>query len=175
MGLPDTSKTGFSNWCQKIQTNSHDILVFHIFVLGVVCGNKKKRVVKMNDRFKFRVWCKGLEKYVDTVNLLQTGVLCFVGSSFGFIDDNYIIEQCTGLKDKNGSLIYEGDVIQFTHNRGYFTNKGDIRVIEFSAFRFCGFGWRSRPENNVEFALTESTAKKCVVIGNIHEQAEHKE
>ena len=85
------------------------------------------------------------------------------------------IGQCTGLKDKNGSLIYEGDVIQFTRNRGYFTNKGDIRVVEFSAFRFCGFGWRSRPENNVEFALTESTAKQCVVIGNIHQQAEQKD
>lgn len=79
-------------------------------------------------------------------------------------------EQCTGLKDKNGDLIWNGDVIQFTHNRGYFTNKGDIRVIEFGAFRFCGFGWRYRPENNVEFALTESAAKKCVVIGNIHEK-----
>lgn len=90
-----------------------------------------------------------------------------------FHRDEY--EQCTGLKDKNGSLIYEGDVIQFTHNRGYFTNKGDIRVVEFSAFRFCGFGWRSRPENNVEFALTESAAKKCAVIGNIHEQAEQKD
>lgn len=84
-------------------------------------------------------------------------------------------EFCTGLKDKNGNLIYEGDIIQFTHNRGYFTNKGDIRVIEFSAFRFCGFGWRSHPENNVEFALTESAAKKCVVIGNIHEQAKQKD
>lgn len=133
----------------------------------------------MNDRLKFRVWNKNTHSFT-TGGAIKFGGLCFVdeedfGIKLGEHQECYIIEQCTGLKDRNGNLIYEGDVIQFTHNRGYFTNKGDIRVIEFSAFRFCGFGWRSRPENNVEFALTESTAKKCVVIGNIHEQAEQKE
>lgn len=133
----------------------------------------------MNDRLKFRVWNKNTHSFT-TGGAIKFGGLCFVdeedfGIKLGEHQECYIIEQCTGLKDKNGNLIYEGDVIQFTHNRGYFTNKGDIRVIEFSAFRFCGFGWRSRPENNVEFALTESAAKKCVVIGNIHEQAEQKD
>ena len=133
----------------------------------------------MNDRFKFRVWNKNTHSFT-TGGAIKFGGLCFVdeedfGIKLGEHQECYIIEQCTGLKDKNGNLIYEGDVIQFTHNRGYFTNKGDIRVIEFSAFRFCGFGWRSCPENSVEFALTESAAKKCVVIGNIHEQAEQKD
>lgn len=79
-------------------------------------------------------------------------------------------EQCTGLRDKNGNLIYDGDNVQFVQKRGYYTDNGDVCTIEFGTFRFCGFGWRSRPENTVDFALTESAAKKCVIVGNIHEQ-----
>ena len=151
----------------------------------------------MNNRFKFRIAVYERQQnnmhwefieYIDPSNqhwgLNQCGdIISDHSYSAHYTRKNapdsvhrvYEPEQCTGLKDKNGNLIYEGDVIQFTRNRGYFTNKGDIRVVEFSAFRFCGFGWRSRPENNVEFALTESAAKQCVVIGNIHEQAEQKD
>lgn len=78
-------------------------------------------------------------------------------------------EFCTGLKDKNGNLIYEGDIVSFIKQRGYYTQKGTICTIEFGVFRFCGFGWRNRPEYDVEFALTESAAKKCEIIGNIHQ------
>lgn len=127
----------------------------------------------MNDRFKFRVWCKDLEKYVDTVNLLQTGVLCFVGSSFGFIDDNYIIEQCTGLKDKNGNLIYENDRVGFYvygQDEEWHAQQGTVIWynscwgIETSS-RFIQF----------ENELTIKNPKDIEIIGNIHEQEEQKD
>lgn len=63
----------------------------------------------MNSRFKFRVWDKEEKEY------LQEGALIDSRTGFivGYLDaDCFIVEQCTGLKDKNGKLIFEGDVVR---------------------------------------------------------------
>ena len=76
----------------------------------------------MNDRFKFRVWSPKRKKY-----------LTFNDYNYQFINDygelrlypeaenlwcdfcygDEIVEQCTGLKDKNGKLVFEGDVVEY--------------------------------------------------------------
>lgn len=84
----------------------------------------------MNDRFKFRVWHKPLKTmhyndfvvtatgYVAKIYEQDLYMMKFNQQDLEF-DKQCILMQCTGLKDKNGTLIYENDFIKNYDNRIY--------------------------------------------------------
>ena len=76
------------------------------------------------------------------------------------IDHNTIAMRCTGLTDKSGGLIWEGDLC----------------VIESKIYKAVDDGWRFRFERNlVEFGenksidINEDTAYESSVIGDCHQ------
>ncbi len=104
----------------------------------------------MQDRFKFRAWDSIAKEYIfDSYALYEL----FVND----IDNSYQVEQCTGLKDKNGKLIYEGDIVTgFFNNNKVIWDKGSFCVDDGSGV----------------FDELAKSNEDCVIIGNIHENPE---
>lgn len=125
----------------------------------------------MNDRFKFRVWDTRLKEYnaEHTYCLFEDGDL---GEYDGVtpIQEWYIIEQCTGMKDKNGNLIYENDRVGFYvygQDEEWHAQQGT--VIWYNS---CwGFETSSR-FIQFENELTIKNPKDIEIIGNVHTRGE---
>lgn len=116
------------------------------------------------DRFKFRVWDIKNKRYLETLNGLYfkpypKGLKALTW----FIEqEDYIVEQCIGLKGESDELIYEGDLVRLG---GY----GVHQVIwseDTAEFMF----------KNLDEDLYEPVSTRLLcdweIIGNIHENME---
>jgi len=143
--------------------------------LSVLYYQIKERKERRMREIKFRAWDKVNCKMYDVLSLSRTyadkamqptwaGKLHKYPASptiqFGISEDeekNFVLMQYTGLKDKNGKEIYEGDIL---------TPGGPIRLVVEWLADDAMFGFR-----NSTFLLGR-TSEMYEIIGNIFENPE---
>lgn len=132
----------------------------------------------MNREIKFRAWSNEIKKFVDLFSITPNGKKFMLGAKGGnprmdyclrYEDwDDLILMQYTGLKDKKGNEIYEGDIVEWGIGEG----EGDIAHMEVK----CEFQYTKIYEVKYiggGFNLPRDLkVLNCEIIGNIFENKE---
>ena len=113
---------------------------------------------------KFRAWSKSGKKMIYNIQnefeeRIELGMDCF---SDYLSNDDFIVEQYTGIKDKNDRKIYEGDIVSVYD--GHYI--GSINQYPSGEWKII---WVA-PKGTVDSLYAHRTV--CEVIGNIHENPE---
>ncbi len=110
----------------------------------------------MEDRYLFKA------KRVDNGKWVVWNIF---SGLYGADIDRYTVRQCTGLKDKNGKLIWENDIVKY---RVYQHTEQLYKVIYDYEEGSWSLGCNSEPL----YSIGRANSEKCEVVGNAFDNPE---
>lgn len=119
------------------------------------------------ERLKFRAWDNYNQRMlkVKSIHFNDEGIAIVI-NPLEFISSKYVeLMQYTGLKDKNGAEIYEGDIANISIDDGLIYVNEALATIEFD--RGC---FECKELDGVTYCLSE--VQEIQVIGNVFENPE---
>ena len=146
------------------------------------------------DLLRFRAWLKKEQKmdnYIDHISWLEDELYCIGdGITYMVLAEDLVLMQSTGLKDKNGKEIFEGDILKFNDEWNEYCHEGyvdgsveGINFVEVVRGEACfEFGKTKYPDSSL-FILMEdehlnfkdfikSEDFEFEIVGNVYENSE---
>jgi len=129
----------------------------------------------MSRKLKFRAWDKLEKRFIYPDNGYQGHYVLDLNGRFhnlqnGSGGDEYVVQQFTGLKEKNGKEIYEGDIIEFETEAKKYNG-----LVAWVTGAFIIFGNTMDEDKTVTHILLKDLNifnYKVRVIGNSYENPE---